>query len=107
MIIKQEIYWNLDDDNKVVIDKEEIEREFRIKLESIIEEKTGCEEREMDEYMKLHDIRKQGIYNRIITASNFVIGDNGTKESKEILKTFIELVKLTEEEYEEQKKLYG
>jgi hypothetical protein len=49
MIIKQEIYWNLDDDNKVVIDKEEIEREFRIKLESIIEEKTGCEEEEMDE----------------------------------------------------------
>ena len=49
MIIKQEIYWNLDDDNKVVIDKEEIEREFRIKLESIIEEKTGCEEKEMDE----------------------------------------------------------
>ena len=42
-----------------------------------------------------------------ITASNFVIGDNGTKESKEILKTFIELVKLSEEEYEEQKKLYG
>ena len=57
--------------------------------------------------MKLLDIRKQGIYNRIITASNFVIGDNGTKESKEILKTFIELVKLSEEEYEEQKKLYG
>jgi hypothetical protein len=49
MIIKQEIYWNLDDDNKVVIDKEEIEREFRIKLDSIIEEKTGCEEEEMDE----------------------------------------------------------
>ena len=49
MIIKQEIYWNLDHDNKVVIDKEEIEREFRIKLESIIEEKTGCEEEEMDE----------------------------------------------------------
>ena len=49
MIIKQEIYWNLDEDNKVVIDKEEIEREFRIKLESIIEEKTGCEEEEMDE----------------------------------------------------------
>jgi hypothetical protein len=49
MIIKQEIYWNLDDDNKVVIDKEEIEREFRMKLESIIEEKTGCEEEEMDE----------------------------------------------------------
>ena len=49
MIIKQEIYWNLDHDNKVVIDKEEIEREFRMKLESIIEEKTGCEEEEMDE----------------------------------------------------------
>ena len=37
------------DDNKIVIDKEEIEKEFRIKLESIIEEKTGCEEEEMDE----------------------------------------------------------
>ena len=44
MIIKQEIYWSLDDDDKIVIDKEEIEREFRIKLDSIIEEKTGCEE---------------------------------------------------------------
>ena len=49
MIIKQEIYWNLDDNNKVVIDKEEIEREFRIKLDSIIEEKTGCEEEEIIE----------------------------------------------------------
>ena len=49
MIIKQEIYWGLDDDNKVVIDKEETERNFRIKLNSVIEEKTGCEEEEMDE----------------------------------------------------------
>jgi hypothetical protein len=49
MIIKQEIYWSLDDNDKIVIDKEEIEREFRIKLNSIIEEKTGCEEEEMDE----------------------------------------------------------
>ena len=57
--------------------------------------------------MKLHDIRKQGIYNRIITASNFVIGDNGTKESKEILDTFIKLTELTEEEYKKKKKLYG
>ena len=57
--------------------------------------------------MKLHDIREQGIYNRIITASNFVIGDNGTKESKEILNTFIELVKLSEEEYQIQKELNG
>ena len=57
--------------------------------------------------MKLHDIRDQGIYNRIITASNFVIGDNGTKESKEILNTFIELVKLSEEEYQIQKELHG
>ena len=59
------------------------------------------------ENMKLHDIREQGIYNRIITASNFVIGDNGTKESKEILNTFIELVKLSEEEYQIQKELHG
>ena len=56
--------------------------------------------------MKLHDIRKQGIYDRIITASNFVIGDNGTKESKEILDTFIKLTELTEEEYKKQKELY-
>ena len=49
MKIMQEVYWSLDDGNKIVIDKEEIEREFRIKLESIIKEKTGCEEREMDE----------------------------------------------------------
>jgi len=59
------------------------------------------------EKMKLHDIKKQGIYNRIITASNFVIGDNGTKESKEILDTFIKLTELTEEEYKKQKELYG
>ena len=57
--------------------------------------------------MKLHDIKKQGIYNRIITASNFVIGDNGTKESKEILETFIKITELTEEEYKKQKELYG
>jgi hypothetical protein len=57
--------------------------------------------------MKLHDIRKNGIYDRIITSVNFVIGDNGTKESKEILNTFIKLVELSESEYEEQQKLYG
>jgi len=57
--------------------------------------------------MKLHDIRKQGIYDRIITSVNFVIGDNGTKESKEILNTFITLVELSEEEYKIQKELYG
>ena len=56
--------------------------------------------------MKLHDIRKQGIYDRIITSVNFVIGDNGTKESKEILNTFIKLVELSESEYKEQQKLY-
>ena len=49
MKIMQEVYWSLDDDNKVVIDKEEIERGFRMKLESVIEEKTGCEEEEIDE----------------------------------------------------------
>ena len=48
MVIKQEIYWNLDEDNKVVIDKEEIEREFRIKLDYRIEEKTGREEEERE-----------------------------------------------------------
>jgi len=57
--------------------------------------------------MKLHDIRKNGIYDRIITASNFVIGDNGTKESKEILITFKKLVELSENEYQKQNKIYG
>ena len=57
--------------------------------------------------MKLHDIRKNGIYDRIITASNFVIGDNGTKESKEILITFKKLVELSENEYQKQKEIYG
>ena len=57
--------------------------------------------------MKLHDIRKSGIYDRIITASNFVIGDNGTKESKEILITFKKLVELSENEYQKQKEIYG
>jgi|9_EtaG_2_1085328.scaffolds.fasta_scaffold20414_6 hypothetical protein len=49
MKIIQNVYWGLDENDKVNIDKEEIEREFRRKLESIIEEKTGCEEEEMDE----------------------------------------------------------
>ena len=49
MKIMQEVYWSGDEDNNIVIDKEEIEKEFRIKLESIIEEKTGCEEEETDE----------------------------------------------------------
>ena len=62
-----------------------------------------------DPYLKknLHDLRKQDIYDRIITASNFVIGDNGKKESKEILKTFIKLVELSQEEYEKEKKVLG
>jgi hypothetical protein len=49
MKIIQDVYWGLDNNDKIVIDKEEIEREFRRKLNSIIEEKTGCEEKEMDE----------------------------------------------------------
>ena len=57
--------------------------------------------------MKLHDIRKWGIYDRIITSVNYVMGDNDTKESKEILDTFVKLTELTEEEYKKQKELYG
>ena len=53
--------------------------------------------------MKLHDIRKWGIYDRIITSVNYVMGDNDTKESKEILRTFIKLVELSESEYSEYK----
>lgn len=56
--------------------------------------------------MKLHDIRKSGIYERIITAVNIAIGDDGFR-SKEILNNFIILCKLTEEEYEKERNKYG
>jgi len=56
--------------------------------------------------MKLHDIRKSGIYERIITAVNIAIGDDGFRD-KEILNNFIILCKLTEEEYEKERNKYG
>ena len=55
---------------------------------------------------KLHDLRKQDIYNRIVTAVNIAIGDDGMR-SKEILENFKQLCEMSEEQYEVQVKYYG
>ena len=61
-----------------------------------------------DPYLKkkLHDLRKQDIYNRIVTAVNIAIGDDGMR-SKEILENFKQLCAMSEEQYEAQVKYYG
>ncbi len=61
-----------------------------------------------DPYLKkkLHDLRKQDIYNRIVTAVNIAIGDDGMR-SKEILENFKQLCAMSEEQYEVQVKYYG
>lgn len=41
MIIKQEIYWGLNENDEVVIDVEEIRKEFEHKLSIIVQEKEG------------------------------------------------------------------
>jgi len=49
MIIKQKVYWGLDENEKVLIDEEEIERDFRRKLQAIILQYTGSSEKEMED----------------------------------------------------------
>tara|TARA_Y100001937_G_scaffold99163_1_gene135453 strand:- start:34 stop:195 length:162 start_codon:yes stop_codon:yes gene_type:complete len=49
MKIIQNVYWGLDDDDKVMIDEETIKREFEAKLELIVIQKTGRSEKEMRE----------------------------------------------------------
>ena len=49
MKIIQDVYWGLDDDDKVVIDEETIKREFEAKLELIVIQKTGRSENVMED----------------------------------------------------------
>ena len=56
--------------------------------------------------MKLHDLRKQDIYDRIVTAVNIAIVDDGMR-SKEILENFKQLCAMSKEQYEVQVKYYG
>ena len=46
------------------------------------------------------------IIDRICTAVNIVTGDDGHR-AKETLETFLQLVRMTEEEYKKQVKYYG
>jgi hypothetical protein len=55
--------------------------------------------------MKLHDLRKQDIYNRIVTAVNISLGDSGFR-AKEILKVFKQLCEMSKEKYEEERRNY-
>ena len=56
--------------------------------------------------MKLHDLKKQDIYDRIVTAVNIAIGDDGMR-SKEILENFKQLCAMSKKQYEIQVKYYG
>ena len=56
--------------------------------------------------MKLYDLKKQDIYDRIVTAVNIAIGDDGMR-SKEILENFKQLCAMSKEQYEVQVKYYG
>ena len=47
MKIIQDVYWGLDDDDNVVIDVEEIRKEFEHKLSIIVQEKEGFSENVM------------------------------------------------------------
>ena len=46
------------------------------------------------------------VYRKIITAVNIETGDNGSK-GHEVLKTFHELLKMNEKQYEKQQRYYG
>ena len=56
--------------------------------------------------MELYDLKKQDIYDRIVTAVNIAIGDDGMR-SKEILENFKQLCKMSKEQYKIQVKYYG
>ena len=49
MIIKQEVYWGLNKKDEVVIDVEEIRKEFEHKLNIIVQEKEGFSENVMED----------------------------------------------------------
>ena len=48
MIIRQKVYWGLDENEKVIIDTESIKRSFDRKLENIVHKHNGGTEGEMD-----------------------------------------------------------
>ena len=56
--------------------------------------------------LKDHNLKKQDIYDRIVTAVNIAIGDDGMR-SKEILENFKQLCAMSKEQYEVQVKYYG
>jgi len=56
--------------------------------------------------MKLYDLKKQDIYDRIVTAVNIAIGDDGMR-SKEILENFKQLCAMSKKQYEVQVQYYG
>tara|TARA_Y100000590_G_scaffold104538_1_gene118940 strand:+ start:72 stop:257 length:186 start_codon:yes stop_codon:yes gene_type:complete len=56
--------------------------------------------------LKDHNLKKQDIYDRIVTAVNIAIGDDGMR-SKEILENFKQLCKMSKEQYKIQVKYYG
>ena len=49
MIIKQKVYWGLDENDEVVIDVEEIRKQFEHKLNIIVQEKEGFSENVMED----------------------------------------------------------
>ena len=56
--------------------------------------------------LKDHNLKKQDIYDRIVTAVNIAIGDDGMR-SKEILENFKQLCAMSKEQYKVQVKYYG
>ena len=56
--------------------------------------------------MKLYDLKKQDIYDRIVTAVNIAIGDDCMR-SKEILENFKQLCAMSKKQYEVQVQYYG
>ena len=56
--------------------------------------------------MKLYNLKKQDIYDRIVTAVNIAIGDDGMR-SKEILENFKQLCAMSKKQYEVQVQYYG
>ena len=64
MKIVQDVYWGLNEKDEVVIDVEEIRKEFEHKLSTIVQEKEGFSENVMeDKYgQRLYTIRYRPIY---------------------------------------------
>ena len=75
-------------------------------MESIISKKQ-LNEFKRDGFLKLEScFNKKEIEEKIITAVNIAIGDDGFR-SKEVLEIFQQLAKMTPEKYKEQVKNFG